>query len=339
MRAAVLREPHRFEIVERPMPVLAHGDMLVRVRMAGICGSDVHLYRGEYVPEQLPRVPGHEFAGEVVEIRGPSADVAVGDLVTADINVGCGHCSHCTAGDPMLCATVRQIGIHLDGAFAEYVVVPTRQAIRLPPGTPPQLGALIEPAGCVTRSLRRCGLRAGQSLLVIGAGPMGMLHIQLAKAIGASPIVVVELDHKRSTTAKRHGADVAVGSFEMARSVADEISDGRGFDVVAECVGKSNLYEFGIELVRPGGVLAFFGWEQSDRTARFASYDIVMKEKTLVGSVGANGSDMRAAFELITENSIDVSHFTDCAFDLVDIDRALNAFAVDKIALKVQIAC
>ena len=338
MKAALLTEPFRFELVELPLPPVGPEEMLVRVRRAGICGSDVHIYRGEYVRDQLPRVPGHEFAGEVVELGGKSAEFAVGDLVTADINIGCGRCARCRADDAMLCAEVSQIGIHRDGAFAEYVSVPLKQGIRLPAGVGAAIGALAEPVGCVTRSLHRCGMREGRSILVIGAGPMGMLHLQVARAMGASIAVVLEADPARAAIAGSLGADRVAARLDEARDSAADLTGDGGFDIVVECVGKTNLYEFGLSAVRPGGVLACFGLVQADLLAGISPYEMVLREKSMVGSVGANGQDMRKALDLLASGRVAAAPYCDKVFQLEEVNEAFRAFAVEKSALKVQLA-
>lgn len=338
MKAAVLVAPGAFEIVERPVPEPAEGEVLVKVSHAGICGSDVHIYRGESEREQLPRILGHEFAGRIVKSNARSGvDFAVGDLVTADINIGCGHCTHCLKGDAVLCPTGRKIGIHQDGAFAEYVVVPAGQVIVLPAGMSPEQGALVEPTGCVARSLGRCKLGKEDSLLVIGAGPMGILHVQMARAMGAGRIVVVEQDSERAQVALSSGADATAPDMGLLSGAAARIMDEGGFDVVVECIGKAAIYELALKVVRPGGCVSCFGLEQRGRLAGFEPFDIVMSEKTLVGSVGAMASDMRAAVRLLESGAIDVSAFTKHVFPLDQIDRAMKAFCVDRIGVKVQL--
>lgn len=337
MKAALLTEPFHFEFVERPKPLPGPGELLARVRRVGICGSDVHIYRGEYVREGLPLVPGHEFAAEVVEVNGLSSDLAAGDLVTADINIGCGECRYCLSDSPMLCAQVRQLGIHRDGAFAEYIVFPLRSAVKLPVDMTPAVGALLEPLGCVVRSLRRSGLQPGQSLFVIGAGPMGMLHVQVAKTMGANPIVVLEADPRRAELARTLGADVVISSPEDARQAAAQTCGGDGFDVVVECVGKAQLYEFAIGVLRPGGTLSCFGLDRPDSLVRLASPHLVLQEKSLVGTVGASARDMQAAAGLVDSGGIDIAPYTSKVFALPDLEQAFDCFANRMEALKVQI--
>jgi 2-desacetyl-2-hydroxyethyl bacteriochlorophyllide A dehydrogenase len=338
MKAALLTEPYHFEIVDRPMPAPQPGEILVRVARVGICGSDVHIYRGEYIREQLPRVPGHEFSGEVVDVADKSTGFKPGDLVTADINIGCGHCLHCLADDAMLCQEVKQIGIHRDGAFSQYITFPAKYAIKLAPGMTPAMGALVEPAGCVARNLRRCHLAAGQSLFVVGAGPMGMLHVQIARTSGAAPIVVLEANPKLAALAKAQGADYTATNLEEAREINAKITQGRGFDIVAECVGKPELYEFGISMVRAGGVLSCFGLAQAGQIAKIPPYNMVMQEKSMVGSVGATARDMITAMTLIAGGRIAAGPYTECVYELENIEEAFRAFTIDKVALKVQLA-
>ena len=283
-------------------------------------------------------MPGHEFAGDVASVGNEVHGLSVGDLLTADINLGCGQCPQCLSDNAMLCARVKQIGIHKDGAFAEYVAVPASHVIKLPRGMTASVGALAEPAGCVARNLRRCRLTAGQSLLVIGAGPMGMLHLQMAKALGAKPVVVLEANPRLADMAKTYGADLAVSNLEEAAAATESFTQGRGFDVVVECVGKTELYEFGVRAVRSGGVLGCFGLEQADRFASIAPYDLVLKEKMMIGSVGATANDMQSAIALLASGQIVTAQFTEAVFGLEQIEEAFRAAATDRVALKVQLA-
>ncbi len=338
MRAALLTAPRTFEIVERPIPVPNEGEVLVRVLRVGICGSDVHIYKGEYETEQLPRVLGHEFAGEVVEVRGGQGEsLQVGDIVTADINIGCGRCIHCRSRNGVLCERVSKIGIQRDGAFAEFISVPASHAIRLPPGMSPEIGALVEPAGCVMRSLKRSGLKAGDSLLVIGAGPMGMLHLQLAKALGAKHVTVLELDEGRAAAALSAGADAIARTAEDVARYVGEFGNSGGFDIAVECVGIAALYERAVGWIRPGGTLSCFGIEQAGRTASYVPFDVVLAEKSIVGSVGAVAEDMRDAIDVLQRGEVDTKLYTQHLFGLADADRAMRAFFEQKVGLKVQI--
>ncbi|TIQ91495.1 MAG: hypothetical protein E5X64_31945, partial [Mesorhizobium sp.] len=270
-------------------------------------------------------------------VRAWPGSIVIGDLVTADINIGCGSCMHCQAGSPMLCGLVSQIGVHRDGVFAQYVTVPCGNLLVLPSVIGPAVGALLEPLGCVARNLRRIGLRAGQRVLVIGAGPMGMLHIQTAKSLGAGTVMVLEPDPVRADLARRLGADITAFTKEEALNAMQRADGGPGFDVAVDCVGNAELVEFAARVVRSGGTVGCFGLDRPEHLARIPLSHFVLSEKSLVSSVGASLADMRSALDLIVNAGLNTAPYTGAVYPLQDIAQAFEAFAVRKVALKVQI--
>ena len=177
-------------------------------------------------------IPGHEFAGTVAEIGPEFRRISRGDRVIADINVSCGQCFYCRKSEVLNCAEVSQIGIARDGAFAEFAVVPERLVIRIPDNMSFAVAAVTEPLACVVRAFRKSNVRFAESVLVLGLGPIGNLHVQLARAIGAAPIIGVDLNEKRREIAARAGADVVTGEIDNLEEIVLTATDGRGADVV-----------------------------------------------------------------------------------------------------------
>ena len=189
MQAARLSQPGTIRVDEVARPAPGPGDVLVRVEATGICGSDRHMFRGEY-PTALPVTLGHEFCG-VIEALGPGATrLQSGELVTADPNIGCGYCAACRAGRVNLCASLQAIGVTRDGGFAEFVAMPETQAIGLPAGLDPLLGAFSEPLACCLHGLDVAAIRPGDSVVVLGGGVIGLLMVQLARLAGAGVVVL-----------------------------------------------------------------------------------------------------------------------------------------------------
>ncbi len=176
MRAAVLTAPGCFDVREVSVPVIGPEDVLVRVSRTGICGTDVHMFNGDYAADRLPLIPGHEFCGTIARCGSSVRHLEVGTRVVADINIGCGTCFWCRRNEVLNCSEVTQVGIGRDGAFAEYVAVPARLAIPVRGDVPDSVLALTEPVACVVRAARKAGATFGQSVVIFGAGPIGNLQ-------------------------------------------------------------------------------------------------------------------------------------------------------------------
>jgi 2-desacetyl-2-hydroxyethyl bacteriochlorophyllide A dehydrogenase len=282
MRAAVFAGPGRVEIQDREAPALdAPEDVLVRVRACGICGSDV---RALSVPPVMSCVEGivmgHEFVGEVVA-AGPASGYGVGDRVAAVPNRNCGRCAYCRAGEINRCEHFEHLGATRDGAAAEYVVVPGDLVHPLPDALPWDVAALAEPLACVLNGTRRTGWRPGTSTVILGAGPIGLLFLRVAKAAGAAPIIVSEPMASRAIAAREHGADLVVdpSSGELAARVRER-TDGLGAEVAIDAVG--SLLPDAIACLRKGGLALVFGLDTSAR-CEISPSDLVMREIRVEG--------------------------------------------------------
>jgi 2-desacetyl-2-hydroxyethyl bacteriochlorophyllide A dehydrogenase len=338
MQAAVLVAPGRFELRQVPVPTLAPHEVLIKVSRCGLCGTDIHIYKGHYSADKLPLIPGHEFSGWVVETGADARDVAIGTAVTADINVGCGRCFYCRKNEILNCRTMEQIGIHVDGGLAEYVKVPASHLVTIPSRTPIEMGALVEPVACIVRAVKKSRLRLGESVLILGAGPIGNLHLQLARAVGAAPIIVSEPNPGRAAWAQRSGADVVVSDPDRLQAAVLEATDGRGADLVIESVGLPALYEQAFDLVRPGGRVLAFGLAEQEAQARYHPFKVVLGEIGLQGSVAGMGDDMHEAMTLVAHDRVRLEEFAQVVYPLADIAGAMEAFVSDRSINKIQIA-
>ena len=251
MRAAYLVAPHRFELREVARPEPGPDDVLIRIARTGICGTDLHIFHGHYAAEHLPMIPGHEFTGHVAEVGTSVTYLAPGQPVVVDMNIGCTRCYWCRRNEVLNCPQMQQLGITMDGAFAEFIAVPARLVIPASTDVPPQVLALTEPLACVVRAARKAGVSFGQSAVVIGAGPIGNLHVQLLRTIGVAPIIATDVSPDRLELARRCGADHAVLPDHLTATV-QQATDGRGADVVIESVGNIPLYKQAQHTVRTG---------------------------------------------------------------------------------------
>lgn len=338
MKAAVLVEPGRFEVKQVPLPKCGPRDVLVKVKRAGVCGTDIHIFRGHFAAESIPLIPGHEFSGVVAAVGSDVDMVAVGTPIVADINVGCGHCYYCRKNEVVLCSEIKQIGIHRNGAFAEYVLVPERLIIPIPNDMPFEIAALTEPLSCCVRSFERNDVRAGQSVVVLGAGPIGNLHIQMARLVGAAPIIAVDLNENRLAAAKKAGADVTVSDPAQVAAVVKQYTDGRGADVVIESVGSAKLYEQAFDLIRPGGRVAAFGVSSAEARSSLSPLMFVMKEVAMKGTVASSGDDFHNALTLLKYGRIKTEFFTSVIRPLDDVQKAIEDFMGNQDTLKIQIS-
>jgi threonine dehydrogenase-like Zn-dependent dehydrogenase len=328
MLAAVLVEPKRFDLQRVKIPAVGRDEVLIRVARTGICGTDVHIFNGHYAADRLPLVPGHEFCGTVA---------VLGQAVVADINIGCGTCYWCRRNEILNCPSMTQVGIGQDGAFAEYVVVPARLVIPVPDGMPAELQALAEPVACVVRAARKARVGFGQSAVVLGAGPIGNLHVQMLRLCGAAPIIVADLSEDRCRMALDVGADAAISDPARLKDEVLARTAGRGADLVVESVGSPRLYALSFELIRKGGHVAFFGITGPGETVAVDILRTVLEENSVKGSVAGMGEDMHDALTLLAHGRFRTDAFTAASFALYDIQIAFDSLAERPADLKTQI--
>lgn len=336
MRAAVLVAPGRFELQERPVPEPGLGEALIRVGRTGICGTDLHIFHGNYAADKLPLIPGHEFTGHVAALGAGVTGLAEGQPVVVDMNIGCGRCYWCRRNEILNCPEMQQMGITIDGAFAEYIAVPARLAIPAPEGIDPAVLALTEPLACVVRAARKARVTFGQSVAVIGAGPIGHLHVQLMRAIGAAPIVVTDISPARVEMALRHGADIGVPPEDLEAAVR-AATDGRGVDLAIESVGRAELYAQALRLIRKGGHVAVFGLTGPGEVLGLDILQTILEENSVKGSVAGMGQDMHDSLTLLTHGRIDPAPFLGADYPLAEIQEAFDSFHDRPEHLKTQI--
>lgn len=238
MAAALIREPNHLTLSQVPWPKLNPGEALIKVQFCGICGSDIHILKGQHATATFPRIPGHEFVGELMEVCPPGgAHVKPGDLVVAQPFFSCGNCAPCAKGRDNICTSLRFMGAHVDGAFAQYVAVPAHKVYALPKGTDPKLAALAEPIAVAVHDVRNSGLAVGETVLVIGGGPIGLLIALVARQAGAGRVVISEISPYRRRVAEKLGFETLNPLDNDFGTAIMELSEGLGFDVVFEVSG------------------------------------------------------------------------------------------------------
>lgn len=337
MKAAVLIAPHRFELRDVPRPQIGPDDVLIRVTRTGICGTDLHMFHGHYAAEDLPIIPGHEFCGIVEQAGAHVAHLLPGQTVVADINIGCGTCYWCLRNEVLNCPAMSQLGITRDGAFAEFVALPGRLVIAAPGDIAPEILALTEPVACVVRAARKAGAGIAQSVVVLGAGPVGNLHVQMMRLVGAAPIIVADLSAERCAMAFDVGADAAISDPAQLKAAVLDLTEGRGADLVIESVGHPALYATAFDLIRKGGHVGFFGLTGPHEAVSVPILRTILEENSLKGSVAGMGQDMHDALALLVHGRFRTDAFTRASYPLDRIQEAFETLADRPDDLKTQI--
>lgn len=327
MRTAVLVEPTEFELEDRSRPTPGPDDVLVAVSDVGICGSDVHYYEhgriGDYVVED-PLVLGHESAGEVVEVGENVTGLAPGDRVALEPGVPCRRCAHCKRGDYHLCEDVRFMATppH-DGAFTEYVSWPADFAYELPDSVSTAEGALCEPLSVGIHACRRGAVGTGDTVLVTGAGPIGLMVLEAARAAGATDVIVTDVVAEKLDFAAERGADLTVDVTEDdLEDAVLEYTDGVGADVVVEASGAEPSIRSTIDAVRRGGTVVLVGLA-SEAEVPFDVLEVIDNEIDVHGSFRYKNT-YDAAVDLLADDEVDVAGIVDFESPLEDIDDAFR---------------
>jgi L-iditol 2-dehydrogenase len=328
MRATIFEAPGQVSVTDKPLPEPGPGELRVRMAAASLCASDVRVYRGEKYAK--PGVtPGHEIAGVVDAVGEGVSGINQGDRVVICPMVVCGKCRFCIVGRQNRCVERVTMGYDLDGGFAEYLLVPERivrtgHVLQVPKTTPLELAALTEPAACTLSSLDLCGVVAGSSLMVLGAGPMGLLHLMMGRAAGASPIIISEPVAERRDIAKRWGADLVLDPAEdnVPAAVKDATS-GYGADAVVLTVGIHDAVGPAIDLVRKQGVINMFAGFPPNKTVPFDPNVIHYNEINLTGSQNATTDQYRRTLGMLEH----VPHINELVTNRYDIEHGPEAYS------------
>ena len=278
---------------ELPLPDPLPGEVRIRPQAVGICGTDAHIFRGEF-PAAAPVVLGHEIGGVVDAVGASVRGLREGDLVTVQPNTFCGVCRFCRGGREHLCEAMRAYGVHRNGGFAETMVADARNVYRLPEGTGARIGCFAEPLACCVHGMDRLAIRSGATVLIIGAGAVGLMLTRLARLAGAGRITVSEPNDGRRAAAEGFGAD---------RTAAPDSLAGE-FDYAIDAVGSSRTFEQAVARAARGGAILVFGVAPAHAAAAVSPYDIFARELTIVGSL-INPYTHARAVELLSQMGLE----------------------------------
>lgn len=284
MKAVILKDVGQYEIVERPIPKITDpNDLLIKIEAASICGSDVHIFADPPGIEAVRgTIIGHEMVGKVVETGSAVTDFQIGDRLVADNNISCGHCVSCKSGHPNMCQDMHTKGVDLDGTFTEYMTIPERLSVKIPDDMPVETAIFAEPLNCVMGAVDKIRLLPGETVLVMGAGPIGLYFIKLLAANGAGKIFVAEVSETRAKFAEECGADRVINPVkENVNKIILEETDGIGVDVAVDAVGV--LLPDCIKNTRCNGRILLFG-NNASVNQTVCQADITKKELMIMGS-------------------------------------------------------
>lgn len=327
MRAVVYRKETGLAVENRRVPALQPGEALVQVKLAGICGTDIHLADGKRkdAPESL--IPGHEFLGVVAEVADPANRGLVGRRVVAEPIINCGRCPTCRRGHPHVCERLRVRGVHVDGVFAECAVIGVDRIHLVPDGLPDRLAAVVEPLAVAVHVVRRAHPEVGDSVMVIGAGPIGLLVAQVVRRAGATRTVVVEVSPGRLAIARQLGFEVLDARDPAQRDA------GLGMDIVFEVSGSVPGIAQAIRSLRPRGTLLVVGFFPEPPPVELAQ--VLLKELELRGSRVYAAGDFPAALALLETRAVQVELLISHVLPLSQIKAAMDLSASGTDAMKV----
>lgn len=312
MKAAVIEKPKVLRITEREVPILNDNEVLVKTKAAGICGTDVHIYTGEYFAD-YPLIPGHEITGEIAGICKGVKGFKEGDRVAIHPANYCFECHFCKKGAFNQCINKKAYGIKLDGGFSEYIKVNARNLYKLN-SISFQEGAFAEPLGCVLHSLDRANISLGDDVLIFGCGTMGMLHLQSARVCGASSVTCVDIRKDKLDLAKKMGADYV---FCADQTLDDNLKDvcKLGFDLVIDDTGSTKVIVNMPKYTKSRGTILYFGVCSKDVVVSIKPYEIFQRELKIIGSCSLE-LKFQESLKLIESKRVDVKQLISTTTDL-----------------------
>lgn len=339
MKAVVYDAARSFRVAEVEDPVPGPGEVRIRVLLAGICGTDLHIHDGEFMAT-FPLTPGHEVVGVVDALGAGATRFRIGEQVTVNPNIQCGRCDYCLDGRIILCPDLSALGVTRPGFFAELAVAP-EALVHSAEGLPPETAVFTEPAACATHGVDNLRVRPGSSALVFGAGPTGLLLAQLLRASGAATVTVAAPTEFKLATARALGIDrtVRIDRADPAAAERDvrAASGGAGYDIVVEATGASAIGEICVPLTRNGGTVLVYGVARHEDVVRFHPYDVFRREITIRGSF-AEISSFGPALAALRAGRIRTDGIISHRFPLAEYGAALDALRTDPRAHKVVLA-
>jgi len=322
MKAAVCTGIGQIDVRDVPKPTPKPGEVLVRIKSIGVCGSDVDGYRGQHPMIGFPIILGHECSGIIAEVGEGVDPDRIGEAVTVEPFFTCGVCPFCAEGTYNFCADLKIIGHQVPGAFAEYMPIPSKFAHFKPDNVDFEEAAILEPCSGALHAVRRCKIQSGDTVVIIGCGTMGSFATQHCRNLGAEIVVIEPIAFKREA-ALELGADVVIDpETEDAGERVGEITNGKMADVVIEAVGEQETLEQTVSLVKNGGTIMLIGWTGNDNDP-FDLTNTTFKELTVLGTLGFC-RDFPISMKLLAAGKIDIKRIITHRFTLDHVQEAIE---------------
>ena len=331
MKAGVLQKVDQLVLADVAKPMITEDDILVRVHAAAFCGTDIRIIRGMKTKGiRYPSIIGHEFSGDIVEVGKNVTSFQKGNRVTVDPVLPCGGCAYCLNGLENVCLNRKAIGYEFDGCFAEYILIPgdfinSGNVQLLPDVVSYEEGALAEPLSCVINGQRKLNITLGETILIIGAGPIGIMHLMIARASGGAKIIVSEPNEFRRNAAKEMGADLVIDPIhENLVEIVKDQTNTLGADVVILAIGNPRVVNDALNCARKGGRISMFaGFSKGDMPGVDVNV-IHYNELVVVGASSLQRRDLKTAINLIASGSVHVKQLITKVFPLDQIAEAFD---------------
>jgi L-iditol 2-dehydrogenase len=334
MKQVELHAPEDIRLHDAPVPSPGPDEVLVKIACVGICGSDLHAYHNKHPFIELPVVPGHEFCGTVAEVGENVADFAPGQRVTVEPSLVCGRCYNCLHGRYNICEKLKVIGCQSTGAMAEYLAVPAAKVLALPDEVSFDQAALVEPLAVGVHAARVGGVQTDTKVLVLGAGTIGLMTLQAARALGASPVMITDTRAERLDLARQLGADEVVDPTKVDLGQRSEALFGHpGPDVIVECVGSAATVRDAIDIARKGARIVIAGVFDADVPVPLGL--VQDRELEIVGTLMYAGDDFQTAIDFLAQGKARAEPLITHRYPLEEAARAFKTADSRDNALKV----
>jgi len=335
MKAVVYDSAKNFTIKDIPTPEPKAGEVLVKIELAGVCGTDLHIHEGDFLAE-FPLIPGHEMVGIVSALGAGVNQFKIGERVTVNPVVSCGDCEFCREGKPILCHNRKGLGTNWPGSFAEYMIA-TEDLVFKVGNLSPDVAVFAEPAACAMHGAQMLGIKPGSSALIFGAGPTGQLLAQLMATSGAASVTVAGSTQFKLDLAKKLGADK---TYRMDRNNVAKTKDDllkaspSGYDIVVEATGSMQVAEICVPLTRSGGTFMVYGVAEPDETFKINAFDVFHREIRIQGSF-AEIDTFPATLAALESGRLKTDGLITHRFSIDEYGKALEALRSDKSAHKI----
>nr|MDO8114002.1 zinc-dependent alcohol dehydrogenase family protein [Candidatus Sigynarchaeota archaeon] len=285
MKAAIIKEKRVLKVENVDKPKITDNEVLVKVKASGVCGTDVHVYEGEIPIAKLPVIPGHEFCGVVEEVGKAIKDIKIGDRIAVEPNLFCGQCHFCRTGKKHFCENWAAVGLTRSGGFAEYCAVPRQAVYKIEDSLSFNDAAFFEPTACVLHGIERSHAKLGDTVVVMGAGSIGLIYTQALKAVGVKSVIICDIDDNKLKIAKSLGAEKTLNSKkDDVVKIVKEMTYGLGAEVVIDAAGAEQTLNLAFSLVQNCGSIVVFGVPPENLKLPVKMYDIYRREVSVIGS-------------------------------------------------------